>query len=526
MTGPEDARTELLGALIAIEEQFAWVDLDTLQTAVDLEERARVLGDGELAMRARICQAKMWMRKGEVAATGRQVREIEQWGVRHDSRPVRARAHLLWANVARHLGDFAAALEHSVLAVELLEDTATPSTRVWHRAKLADALGQFNAMEAARIHYRQAEILAAGDRLSWLRMAVLNNWAYMELTCGFPEAADAVAQRLQAVAAADGLALEGADLDTIANIHLANGRFDDAVRAVEQAMAYDESSGAEEADSRAEYLLTLAVARRGQGDQESAQACLDSCRELSEERELGDVLVRWRQEQAETYAARGEFEAAYDMYREFFTAYRDQHLSLQQAQARDRHAMFEVLEARQDAERFREQARRDPLTGLRNRRFVDEQLPLLMDGPELPLTVAVLDLDHFKRINDAFSHDIGDRVLVRVAELLEAECGTVPSAFAARLGGEEFLLVLPGVDAAGAGARLERLRQAVRDHDWADVAAGLRVTVSAGVAEAAPDVTRAGLLSTADACLYAAKRDGRDRVVVERQAGMAVKYQS
>ena len=107
-----------------------------------------------------------------------------------------------------------------------------------------------------------------------------------------------MAQRLQAVAATDGLELKGADLDTIANIHLANGRFDDAVRAVERAMAYDDGTGAEEADSRAEYLLTLAVARRGHGDQESAQACLGACRDLSEKREPGDVLVRWRQEQA------------------------------------------------------------------------------------------------------------------------------------------------------------------------------------------------------------------------------------
>jgi len=515
MAGSADARAELLGVLVEIEDQFAWVDLDALQTAVDLEERARALGEEELAVRARICQAKMWMRKGEIAAAGRQVREIEQWGVVHGSAGVQARAHLLWANVDRHLGDFAAALEHSLLAVELLDDTATPSTQVWHRAKLADALGQVNSMEAARAHYRQAERLAATHQLSWLRMAVLNNWAYMELTCDFPEAAHEVAERLQVVAAANNFALEGADLDTIANIQLANGRFAEAERVIERAIAYDESNGAEEADSRAEYLLTLAAAQRGQGDLDRAQASLDACRELCAERELGDILIRLQQEQAELYADRGDFAAAFRTHREFFAAYRRQHLSVQETQARSRHAMFEVTEARQDAERFREQARRDPLTGLRNRRFVDEQLPLLMGGPGLPPVVAILDLDHFKQINDRFSHHIGDRVLVRVAELIEAELTAIPAAFAARLGGEEFVLVLPGVGAAEAGEHLDRIRLRVRGHDWRTVAADLSVTVSIGVAQATGRSTQADVLATADSALYIAKRAGRDRVVLD-----------
>jgi hypothetical protein len=80
-----------------------------------------------------------------------------------------------------------------LLAVELLDDTASPSTQIWHRAKLADALGQVNSMDEARLHYRQSEDLATTHQLAWLRMAVLNNWAYMELTCGFAEAARQVA---------------------------------------------------------------------------------------------------------------------------------------------------------------------------------------------------------------------------------------------------------------------------------------------------------------------------------------------
>ena len=158
------------------------------------------------------------------------------------------------------------------------------------------------------------------------------------------------------------------------------------------------------------------------------------------------MLVRVHQEQAELHAARGEFAAAFAVHKVFFAAYNDLHSEQREAQARTRQAMFETAEARQEAERFREQARRDPLTGLRNRRYVDEQLPGLIDAdPEL--TVAIVDLDRFKRVNDLLSHDVGDQVLVLVAKLLETELAAVsPDGFVARMGGEEFLMVLPGTE--------------------------------------------------------------------------------
>ena len=177
--------------------------------------------------------------------------------------------------------------------------------------------------------------------------------------------------------------------------------------------------------------------------------------------------------------------------------------------------MFETAEAREEAERFREQARRDPLTGLRNRRYVDEQLPGLIDaGPDL--TVAIVDLDHFKRVNDQLSHDVGDQVLVEVAKLLESELAAVcPAGFVARMGGEEFLVVLPGATVAAAVRRLDVIREAVRLHDWTEMTRGLPVTVSIGVAglDDATASPQPSLLSTADRNLYAAKHGGRDRVV-------------
>jgi diguanylate cyclase (GGDEF)-like protein len=229
------------------------------------------------------------------------------------------------------------------------------------------------------------------------------------------------------------------------------------------------------------------------------------------------VLVRVHQEQAELHAARGEFAEAFAVHKIFFSAHNALHSTQREAQARTRQAMFETTEARQEAERFREQARRDPLTGLRNRRFLDEELPDLIDAGG-PLTVAIVDLDHFKRINDQLSHDVGDQVLVLVAKLLETELAAVsPDGFVARMGGEEFLMVLPGTDVPTATAQLDGVRRAISGYAWAELTRGLPVTVSIGVAglQHVPSPTQANLLSTADRHLYVAKRAGRDRVVCD-----------
>jgi diguanylate cyclase (GGDEF)-like protein len=146
---------------------------------------------------------------------------------------------------------------------------------------------------------------------------------------------------------------------------------------------------------------------------------------------------------------------------------------------------------------------------------VDEQLQRLVaaatqDGTAL--SVALVDLDFFKRINDTFSHGVGDQVLQQVAALLGN--AVVEPALAARLGGEEFLLVLPGADPAAAFARCEELRETLRRHPWHELTGSLPVTASIGVTTYTGGTTSAStLLSLADRNLYAAKHAGRDRVV-------------
>ncbi len=161
------------------------------------------------------------------------------------------------------------------------------------------------------------------------------------------------------------------------------------------------------------------------------------------------------------------------------------------------------------------QATYDALTGLLNRSAVLEQLRLAMEqagSNQTPLVLALLDLDHFKCINDSFGHLAGDAVLGEVGRRLLAS--TRESDQAGRYGGEEFLLVLPGLR-QGTFERMEALREAVFAEPIPFEDGMIRMTCSMGVTwmQAGDDVV--SMIRRADALLYAAKRDGRDRIVFD-----------
>ena len=167
----------LSAALLALEDAIHWDPVTMLDRAVQFERQAIKLGDELLAARARLAQANMHMRAGDVPVAARQIWKVHQWAVDNQAKQLTARTHLVWANIHRHLGDAAQCLEHSLLAVEMLDETATPFMEVWHRAKLADALGLAGSMDAARMRYAQSEELAIQLKLDDLVLSILNNWA-------------------------------------------------------------------------------------------------------------------------------------------------------------------------------------------------------------------------------------------------------------------------------------------------------------------------------------------------------------
>ncbi len=156
-------------------------------------------------------------------------------------------------------------------------------------------------------------------------------------------------------------------------------------------------------------------------------------------------------------------------------------------------------------------SRVDALTGLANRRAFDAAIADLARRRDGMIAVLVMDLDHFKQVNDRHSHQTGDAVLRRVGRLLSERSRAGEVAY--RHGGEEFALLAPHVPEEDAAAIGERLRQAVEAGPWDDLAPGLAVTVSVGVACAAAAEAPTALLR-ADQAMYAAKAAGRNRVVV------------
>ncbi len=171
-------------------------------------------------------------------------------------------------------------------------------------------------------------------------------------------------------------------------------------------------------------------------------------------------------------------------------------------------------ELRVQAQEFERQATHDKLTQLPNRRHADTYLQQQIDLAKRSKrtdTLALADVDHFKRINDHYSHAIGDEVLKRVAELLDEGCRSTD--FVARYGGEEFLLYFPDTGVDQALQVCSQLRGAVQDADWSGVAPELDVTISFGLAETTNSSRLITILNEADKRLYRAKREGRNRVV-------------
>lgn len=163
---------------------------------------------------------------------------------------------------------------------------------------------------------------------------------------------------------------------------------------------------------------------------------------------------------------------------------------------------------------YRHAAERDSLSGLLNRRGFEEAAKKLQARGELSGVVIICDIDHFKRINDTFGHAAGDTVIAWLADLLRARLPK--GAFAARFGGEEFVAFLPGVGLAEGGKFANVVRQAFAAADLKEIGDTGKITASFGVAivnaSEAPMIDHIG---RADAALYAAKKAGRNRVMLE-----------
>lgn len=269
------------------------------------------------------------------------------------------------------------------------------------------------------------------------------------------------------------------------------------------------------------YHAALGRLHRLLGDLTAAQVTLTSALVLSEgsrPMERADVL----HELVAVHEDGGDLSAALETHRQYHEAVMEQRDQAAERRGILVNAQLDVDRVRQAHDQTRQHAAElaamnrslahdashDALTGLLNRRGLGPVLDS-RDG-EADLAYVVADLDLFKAVNDQHSHPIGDEVLRRVSQIMTAclRLGDV----VARVGGEEFVLVLRHCPPADALAACERIRIMVAAHPWEDLSPGLRVTMSMGGVSAGPEDDAASLAARADSALYEAKRRGRNQV--------------
>ncbi|GAA0295881.1 GGDEF domain-containing protein [Kineococcus aurantiacus] len=477
--------------------------------AHDLALRAEAAGDRVTAARARLVHADLACSAGDLDTASALVQDAVRVAEECGDDELAARAHYVSAILHLQAGDAAESRWHAVRSVEVLP----PSSPAWLRAEhlLGASVVLDRSTDSLESVLTEVLEIAAAEDDPRLELYALNNLTWERAEDGRLEEALRLAERMRRAAARGQRPLRSADLDTVATVQLRSGRLEEAWTTISQAL--DPSTPDIGADHQVIARLTAFRVLIGLGRATEALEQLELARRLGTERRLPGLLSEVEEAEATYRAATGDWEGAYRAHVRFHA----EHVRLQARQNAARallaQAQFEASAARRDRDRFRTLAFTDSLTGLPNRRAVEEHVRDVLQGPG-PVALAIVDLDHFKRINDERSHDAGDAVLRELGVLLTAYVTGAPGKFVARLGGEEFVVVWEGWTAVAVGLSAEALRAGVAAHDWTACAGGLPVTVSAGFAVSDEDgASWPDLLRCADARLYEAKRGGRDRVV-------------
>ncbi len=385
-----------------------------------------------------------------------------------------------------------ASLAHNAVCAARLAGTAAPATAAELRGDAVD-------------HGRQALVLARrgdsphGEALASLRLG------QALLESGDVDAAADNALRASDLATAHRFVPLRRSAELLAaEIDLFRGAIDSATSRARAVALASADAGAAGIEFDAWRLVHRAA--KTAGDYAAALAAHERMFELDESIRGSAALTRARELTGtfETQNARLEAEKA--------------RLEAELLRLKSRRLESEKRALEAQARELDRHANQDPLTGLWNRRHIDDELPRMIAGARdrgAPISVAIGDIDLFKSINDRFGHPAGDAVLCVVADLLRDNCR--PSDTVARVGGEEFLLVLEDSDPRSAWLVCERLRRAIERHRWSDIDAELGVTISFGLSGPELDGDARDFLSSADQNLYEAKRSGRNRVMPGRR---------
>ena len=294
-------------------------------------------------------------------------------------------------------------------------------------------------------------------------------------------------------------------LGNCAEMHALQGRHEEALSCLHQSAELPGDPGP---SIQIHYLYARGDVLMRVGRVEEALVEARQALALAEVTNQIDHQVNATGKLAEILEVMGDLRGALMMQKRFHALHVRQSGETAGRRARIEEIKAETKSLRSRAAILADQAMSDPLTGIANRRSFDQILNRLAGTP---FSVAIVDLDHFKAVNDRYSHIVGDAVLQRVARLMVDQLG--PHGHAARLGGEEFALVLPDAPIATAAAVCEGLRIAVASNDWSVLGEGLGVTISIGLSSGTGYEPSGELMQLADTRLYMAKANGRNCVV-------------
>jgi diguanylate cyclase (GGDEF)-like protein len=541
---PVDVRRQLDAA-----RQRYWEDpTGSLATAVHCQELGRRLGEASLRTGALALQGAITLHRGDLRGAFALATEADLMAEDGIDDVAGTELAALKAHLSFFSGSYTDALRHADRTVALAERSGDIELRIFAGRSSCLVLGNIGVADwPERLNHLLELTLEAGNR--WEEAISRNDLACLSQIKGDVAEAEAEIERGLAVARQLGPANQfaiGVLHSTRADIRLAADRPEEALADAEQAIAHF-TDGAEPNP----YVLGVTV--RAQVQALMTLGRLDDAQRTGEGAlsQLGDRVPRARSLILHTLATAlrecGRIDDAYDALARSAELERQAFDELSEMQMGLERATLETTAARRDADAFaeknsqleavvrqlaeahtelerrteqlellqeqlREQADRDWLTGLHNRRFLARELDRLTgEGLAGPFSVAVIDLDHFKSINDRFGHDIGDRVLMRVATILLGSLRA--SDVVVRTGGEEFAVLMPFADAVAGAACGERLCRAIREERWERIAPGITVTASIGMASVEGTVHLEELAKLADRRLYAAKAAGRDRVV-------------
>lgn len=305
------------------------------------------------------------------------------------------------------------------------------------------------------------------------------------------------------------------------------GEHEKALECMDRYQLFQENSYVRD---RQQYLYTLGQIYINYGKFADARSLLLEAMDLIGEGGSFDSYIQIYFYLSQAHEGLGQFDLALEAHKKYHQAYLQNSAERTQQRARLAEIYYETKRLKEVAETETKRAETleasyqklqeqtdilasavyvDTLTGLYNRKYLDSRFKELA-SEKRPYSIAMLDVDHFKSVNDNFSHMIGDQVLSAIGTILRGQLRITDQAI--RFGGEEFVVLLAGAP-RGAADVCERLRLAVEQWDWSEICNGLRVTISIGVAGTLSANSPNEILAIADQNLYAAKKSGRNRVV-------------